>query len=247
MPGIGAISGKSGNCLTLPIGGTGTGTEIAELTKWSFNPKCNNPAWASNRTAGFKRRRAGIRDGSGSIEGKWDPGDPITDHLEDGTEVQLNLVTTGAQQFTVPAIIDGLKLDVDLDSGDIIGWSADWSLNGAWTKPTLLTAFAGPIAGGDGANAFAGQAPQSVLAQQAPQGQPQVQGSQLSGSPEDRQRQAIQAAQQGPQQAPQGHQGFDPQQMAQVVAQAVLQALGAHPAFVGQQQPQPSVVARPAA
>lgn len=247
MPGIGAISGKNGNVtfLPLPISGTpGTPTEVAELTKWSFNPKSNNPAWASNRTGGFKRRRSGIRDGSGSMEGKWDPADPITDYLEDGSEIQLNLVTAGTQQFVVPAIIDGIKLDVDLDSGEIIGWSADWSLNGAWTKPTATTGFAGPM-GGDGASAYTGPPSQGVLAQQAPQqaqqGQPQPQAQ---GSPEDRQRQA----QQGPQRAQQGPQGFDPQQMAQVVAQAVLQALSGLPAFQGQQQQaQGPVVARPAA
>lgn len=238
----GGISGKGGNVFL--DAAPAPGVEVAELMKWSFNPKSNNPAWASNRTAGFKRRVAGVRDGSGSCEGKWDPNDPLTDHLEDGASVTLNLQLSTTHFFVVPAIVDGIKVDVDLDSGEVIGWSFDWSLNGAWTKPVKLTAFAGPM-GATVAGPVGGQA-QDANAQQGPQ---QAQQSAWT-PPTPGQSAQSPASTPGPSQSPerqpaQASPALDVNQLAAMIAQSVAQALAQHPAFK-QRQGQEPVVAQAA-
>lgn len=252
----GGISGKSGDCL---IGAT-PGTQVTELTKWGFNPKCGTSAWASNRSGGYKKRVAGNKDGSGSMEGKWDPTAPITDMLEEGTEVTLNLVITGAQKYIVPAIIEGIKLDVDLDSGDVVGWSADWSTTGPWTKPTPLASLMAPMPAAAGAPGFDPNNPKAQPSQTpGPEAIPQGVAGPAAQNPQQAPQQAqgtfgghqsMQQATQPRQAAPGASQG---QQMASpinqsdlvnLVAQTVAQMLAQHPAF-RQQQPgnQPVVAA----
>jgi hypothetical protein len=248
----GSISGKGGDCTV----GTGTPVQVAELTKWGFNPKCATSAWASNRSGGYKRRVAGNKDGSGSIEGKWDPAVPITDMLEEGTEVTLNLVITGTQKYLVPAIIEGIKLDVDLDSGDVVGWSADFSTNGSWTKPTATTGLMGPMRtpaapGLDSNNPQAQAAPTN---QPGPEAMPQAVAGPTAQSPQQAQgsfggHQSMQQATQ-PRQAAggasQGQQASGPMnhgELVNLVAQTVAQVLAQHPSFRQQQAGNQPVVA----
>jgi hypothetical protein len=127
-PGNG-ISGIHGDVLL------GT-TPISEIKKWSWNPKCIIKDYASNKTQGARKRVPGSKDGSGSIDGVWDPWNPICNLIDVGSIVTLTLQHTTGQTWTVPAIIENMKYDVDLDSGDIEGWSADYSICGMWTNPT---------------------------------------------------------------------------------------------------------------
>jgi hypothetical protein len=128
-PGNG-ISGSRGDVLL-------NTTQVSEVTKWSFNPKIESKAYTSNKTLGTKKRIKSNKDGSGSVEGIWDPWDPITDHLEEGTEVSLKLQHETGQFWLVPAIIESLTFDVDIDSGDVEKWTADFSTTGVWTNPSL--------------------------------------------------------------------------------------------------------------
>lgn len=139
------ISGKGGDVLL----GTGPSPQqVAEVTKWSFNPKSTNPAYRSNRTAGYTTRVQGYKDGSGSIDTKWDPGNPLTAVLDVGAIVTLNLQTIGTQRMVVPAIVDGLKLDVNLESAEIIGCTVDFSTTGSWSYGAATTGLLGPLGGG---------------------------------------------------------------------------------------------------
>lgn len=138
MAGAG-ISGKDGD---VKIGTT----SICEIRKWSFNPKSNNPSYASNKTAGYKRRVAGVKDGSGSMEGAWDPATPAVAVIDVGTDVTLKLYINATQFYSVPAVIDSFKVDVDVDGGEIISWSSDFATNGAWTNPVAgMTLPAGEV------------------------------------------------------------------------------------------------------
>jgi hypothetical protein len=111
-----AISGKSGSA------------NGANVTSWSFNPTSNNPAFATESTGGYKDRVAGIQDGSGSIEGKWDGSADFTV----GAEVTMTL-SDGTNSYSVPAIIDSYSVEVNATDGEPVSWSADFSINGAWT------------------------------------------------------------------------------------------------------------------
>jgi hypothetical protein len=122
------ISGKNGKVL---IGST----TLAEITDWTFHTTSLNHAYASSSTAGFRRRVPGVKDGSGSIGFKLDPADPITDDFDEGSAVTLLLYVDATHFYTVPAVIDSIQLAVDISSGDVLGGTAMFSADGAWTKP----------------------------------------------------------------------------------------------------------------
>ena len=125
----GAFSGKDGK---VRIGAS----DLAEITGWTFNPTSNNPSWASSSTGGYKTRVAGVKDGSGSIEGKYDKTDPIDDSIKEGDCVTLELFQDATRKFIVPAIIEGMTFEQDMDDGEVVSWSADFATTGAWTYPS---------------------------------------------------------------------------------------------------------------
>lgn len=123
------ISGKNGKVM---IGAT----PLAEITDWTFHASSHNPAYASSSTGGYRKRVAGVKDGSGHIGFKLDPDSPITNNFDEGSSVTLLLHLDATRYYSVPAVIDALQLAVDVSSGDVLGGMAMFSVNGAWTKPT---------------------------------------------------------------------------------------------------------------
>ena len=111
-------SGKGGTCSD---GGD-------QITSWSLSITSNNSSWGSTSTNGYKDRVVGVKEGSGSIEGKWNGSAPFT--VGESTTLTLG---TGSGTFGVPCLIDGLSLDVNIDDGEVVGWSAEFSSNGAIT------------------------------------------------------------------------------------------------------------------
>jgi hypothetical protein len=123
------ISGKNGR---IKIGST----TLADITLWQLTTKAGNPAYASSATQGWKTRREGVRDASGTVRFKLDLADPITDDFDEGDAVTLLLHLDATRFYTVPAIIDSLAWEVDINDGDVIGGVAEFSSTGPITKPT---------------------------------------------------------------------------------------------------------------
>ncbi len=124
------ISGKDGQ---VKIGST----TLAEITKWTLTTTAQNPAYASSATQGWKTRREGVRDASGTLNLKLDLADPISDDFDEGSAVTLLLYLDSTRFYTVPAIIDSLGWEVDIDNGEVIGGTAEYSATGPIVKPTF--------------------------------------------------------------------------------------------------------------
>lgn len=122
------ISGKNGQVL---IGSSA----VAEVTKWIFNKETVSSRHASSSTGGFKRSLSGVRSGSGTIQFKFDlsAGSPIVE----GSAVTLLLYLDSSHFYSVPALIKTFKVEVNIDTGDVIGGVADFDTDGAWTEPSL--------------------------------------------------------------------------------------------------------------
>ena len=120
------ITGKDGD---VKIGNT----QLAEVTSWSFDPEVNVVEYASNKTQGAKRRIAGSKSASGSIEGVFDEDLPIYTQMTEGSEVTLNLIKSPTRKIVVPSVIEKMGFEVNIDDGEIIKWSSDFSSNGNWT------------------------------------------------------------------------------------------------------------------
>jgi hypothetical protein len=123
------FSGKDGKIL---IGST----TLAEITGWTLTTSSNNPAYASSATAGHKTRRGGVKDFTGSIQAKIDPADPLTNDFDEGSMVTLLLYLNATDFFTCPSIIDSLEWNVDINDGDVVGVTAQFSATAAPTKPS---------------------------------------------------------------------------------------------------------------
>ena len=114
------ISGKNG---TISFGGS----SVADCTGWSITTTSNNPAYGSCDTAGWKKRVAGIKDSSGNFTAKYNGAIAIAAG-DTGSGV---FTIDGSATYTVPIIVDQVQLEVDMDEGDTVGYSIDWSGNGA--------------------------------------------------------------------------------------------------------------------
>jgi len=121
------VSGKSGQVL---IGSA----SIGEVTKWSATFEAVSSRYASSATGGYKASIPGVKAGSGSIDFKLDTlaASPVLE----GASVTLLLYVDSTHFYTVPAVIKNFKVEVNIDSGEVVGGSADFDTNGAWTEPT---------------------------------------------------------------------------------------------------------------
>jgi hypothetical protein len=121
-------SGKDGKIL---IGST----PIADITRWTLAKSAHLGRYASSSSPGFKKSVSGVKSASGTIEFKWDSAAPSP--ITEGTAVTLKLHTNATEFFTVPAVIEEFRLEVDIDTGEVTAGTARYSSDGAWTEPTL--------------------------------------------------------------------------------------------------------------
>lgn len=121
-------SGKDGKIL---IGAT----PIADITSWELDKEVRTSRYASSSTGGFKKTVAGVKQGHGTIEFKWDSA--LASPIVEGTSVTLKLYLNTSEFFTVPAIIRSFRVKVDIDTGDVTSGVSQFETDGAWTEPTL--------------------------------------------------------------------------------------------------------------
>lgn len=123
------ITGKDGDAKL------GT-TQIAEVTKWSWTTKQNIVSYCSNKTGGYKQRKAGVKEGNGTLEGVWDPANPAYSQVPEGIDaLTLKLYINATQFWSVTAIIEQFQNDVNIDAGEMVTWSANFFSQGQWTAP----------------------------------------------------------------------------------------------------------------
>lgn len=134
------LTGKDG---TMKI----DGVVPTPLTNWKWTKKSDNKDYAANDTGGWRKRRPGVKDSSGSFQIEVD--DAKSCPVEIGDEVTLTLYVDGTANnngHTVPAIIDEIQNEVDINTGAIVAHQIAFSGNGA---PTSFGAMA-YVAGGSG-------------------------------------------------------------------------------------------------
>jgi hypothetical protein len=50
--------------------------------------------------------------------------------------VTLLLYLDAVRFYSVPALIESIHMQVEIDGGDLVGGQAEFSTSGVWTKPT---------------------------------------------------------------------------------------------------------------
>jgi hypothetical protein len=125
----------------LPKSGTGgdvqiAASSVAEIKSWAFSRSSNNPAWASNVSAGYKKRVGGVKDATLTFEFVYDFNDPIENLLREGDSVTVVLFADATHSYSVPIIVSSLELNTDINDGEPFGGTISGETNGAWTDPT---------------------------------------------------------------------------------------------------------------
>ena len=124
------LSGKTG---TLFLGAS----EVTPVSNWKLVTTSNNPDYAANDTGGWKQRAAGVRDSSGTFELKATDKNPCAVQEGDSPTLELHLDHGGANYYEVPAIIDKISVDVDVNKGQIVAYVVEFSGNGAVVRHGL--------------------------------------------------------------------------------------------------------------
>ncbi len=117
------LSGKDG---TLYLGDE----ELTPVTRWRLERRCAARSYVANDTGGARRRLPGARDASGTVEiVATDSGHAP---VEEGDEVllKLHLDRSGSNYLDVPAVIDRVRMEVEISEGRIVGFTVEFSGNG---------------------------------------------------------------------------------------------------------------------
>ena len=112
------ISGKDGYA-------TFSGTSISDVTSWSLSLESNNPAYATKETLGYKKRVAGVKDATASIEGVSGDKPPMPGTL--GTCV---LYLDATQTYTFDAVVESATTEANIEDGEIVKWTIEMAIQG---------------------------------------------------------------------------------------------------------------------
>lgn len=126
------LSGKNG---TLYLGTN----EVSPVSNWKLVATSDNPEYAANDTGGWKKRAAGLRDASGSFEIKAADSQHCPVEEGDAAALKLHVDATGNNYYEVPAIIDKVSVDVDINKGAIVAYVIDFSGNGAMVRHGIVS------------------------------------------------------------------------------------------------------------
>ena len=112
------------------------GTAFAHATEWSIAPKIGESAWGDSDSAGHTLRKGARKDCTGSFGGKFDTGNKFYDLVQEGDEPELILwLNTTLYWYFACVLITGYSLAVNMDSKEVVGWSADFGESGRSYRP----------------------------------------------------------------------------------------------------------------
>jgi len=117
-----AISGKDGTAYH-------DGTMLPELTEWNATTTSANDAYASNATSGWKNRKGGTKDWTGSFACKSIPA------LSAGDEIAV-VFYDNENIWTGNAIVDEEGVACDINDGTIVTHTVPISGRGELAKTT---------------------------------------------------------------------------------------------------------------
>ena len=124
----GTLSGKDGKI------NDGT-ADLADIKNWTLNRKVATHAYASSDTAGVKKRVAGVKDYSGKFDGNIQ--DNAAADVVEGDSVTLKLYIDATHFYTVPCVIESVDIEVDIDDGNMVTYSAQFSGDGEMIEPSF--------------------------------------------------------------------------------------------------------------
>lgn len=113
-------------------------TRIARTTQWQVNPKAGTSSeWADSDSQGYTNRAAGRHDATFTAEGKYDTAVEVFDLFmpNDIVLAVLWLDATSLYWYFGRALCTDFQMSVNVDSQEVLGWSASFGADGIFYKP----------------------------------------------------------------------------------------------------------------
>lgn len=111
---------------------------VARATQWSVNPKlASSSEWGDSDSGGYTNRSAGRKDATFNSEGKYDTTDEIFDLFMPGdTVVAVLWMDATSLYWDFPrALCNDFSMVINIDTEDVIGWTAGWGADGIFYYP----------------------------------------------------------------------------------------------------------------
>ena len=110
-------------------------TLVARTSQWQVTRTlAGKTEWGDSDSAGHTNRAAGRKDSTFTAEGKYDTSDEVFDLFQEGDILQSTLFLNNEAPYLYydfpRAMCDNFQLTVNIDTGEIIGWTSSWGEDG---------------------------------------------------------------------------------------------------------------------
>lgn len=132
-----ALTGVDGNVVVSNDSG-GSYKKIARITQWDVNPVLDTQTdWGDSDGAGYTLRAPGRKGATATTEGKFDTFFEVYDVFKpDETRAKLCLYMNANLFWDFPcALCTSFSLTVNVDTQEVIGWTAEWGNDGIFYYP----------------------------------------------------------------------------------------------------------------
>ena len=109
--------------------------DIPDSRGWNFSPTSDNKQYASSDTSGHISRVAGHKDHSGTVRCYLDSGTDLEGILLAGDTGTFKLYEDVTRFWECPVIIDSIEITTEIEGGEIVEVSINFSATAAFTKP----------------------------------------------------------------------------------------------------------------
>lgn len=126
---MGLFSGKSGS-IRYDVGGVAT--TVIDCTGWTMDRTVELQEYAACSTNGNYANIPGNVRATGNLTGYTDDTAHISSFFDVGDEILLYLYLNATRFHQVPAIIESVSEEVQVEQGSLVGWQATYKNQGSW-------------------------------------------------------------------------------------------------------------------
>ncbi len=105
---------------------------VMDCTGWSMNRTADLKQYASCSTNGRYAYIPGIISAAGDLRGYTDDENHISEFFDAGDTVLLYLFLSATKFHQVPAVIENVQEDIQIEEAGIVGWTASYKSQGDW-------------------------------------------------------------------------------------------------------------------
>lgn len=115
------------------------GAELLRVADWRIEKTSANKSYVANDTGGVRRRMPGVKDCSGRMEIKAISEGPAPLAEGEILAMELHVDASGENYYSLSAIVDAVRLEVDISQGTPVAYVVTFSGNGPLEPHGILS------------------------------------------------------------------------------------------------------------